>query len=166
MGKNYTKKTNRFRRKLHKLPEDAVQADIAGGTATFQMVLPMNELMAEVADAIEETASQAGLLMMKAMIDDEVSQLVGPRYAHDQQRQAFRWGKEEGHVIFAGHKAAIEKPRVRSKEGREVPLTGNLCRNVKQWRNANMAWRWGGAVLLEARSASTGSSTIARCRCS
>jgi hypothetical protein len=122
MGKNYTKKTNRSRRKLHKLPDDAVQVDIAGGTATFQMVLPMNELMAEVADAIEETASQAGLLMMKAMIDDEVNQLVGPRYAHDQERQRFRWGKEEGHVIFAGRKAAIEKPRVRSKDGREIPL--------------------------------------------
>jgi len=23
-------------------------------------------------------------------------------------------------------------------------------RNVKRWRNANMAWRWGGTVLLEA----------------
>ncbi len=26
----------------------------------------------------------------------------------------------------------------------------DLCRNVKHWRNANMAWRWCGAVLLEA----------------
>lgn len=26
----------------------------------------------------------------------------------------------------------------------------DLCRNVKRWRNANMAWRWGGTVLLEA----------------
>lgn len=56
--KNYTKKTNRSRRKPHKLIDDA-----------FQMVLLMNELVAEVADAIEETAPQAGL-MMKAMIDD------------------------------------------------------------------------------------------------
>jgi hypothetical protein len=28
--------------------------------------------------------------------------------------------------------------------------TGTLCRNVKRWRNANMAWRWAGTVLLEA----------------
>jgi hypothetical protein len=27
---------------------------------------------------------------------------------------------------------------------------GDLCRNVKWWRDANMAWRWGGTVLLEA----------------
>ena len=28
-------------------------------------------------------------------------------------------------------------------------LAGDLCRNVKHWRNANMAWRWAGAALLE-----------------
>jgi len=26
----------------------------------------------------------------------------------------------------------------------------DLCRDVKRWRNANMAWRWGGTVLLGA----------------
>jgi putative transposase len=29
-------------------------------------------------------------------------------------------------------------------------LADDLCRNVKRWRNANMAWRWAGTVLLEA----------------
>lgn len=28
-------------------------------------------------------------------------------------------------------------------------LTGDLCRNVKRWRGANMAMRWAGAMLLE-----------------
>jgi len=27
----------------------------------------------------------------------------------------------------------------------------NLCRNVKRWRNANMAWRWAGTALLDAK---------------
>lgn len=29
-------------------------------------------------------------------------------------------------------------------------LADDLCRNVKRWRDANMAWRWAGTVLLEA----------------
>ena len=29
-------------------------------------------------------------------------------------------------------------------------VADDLCRNVKRWRDANMAWRWGGTVLLEA----------------
>jgi hypothetical protein len=43
-----------------------------------------------------------GLLMMKALIDEEVEQLAGSRYEHNPQRQAVRWGNDEGRVIFAG----------------------------------------------------------------
>ena len=96
--------------------------DIADGQATFQMILPMNALMAEVACAIEQMSSQAGLLMMKAMIDEEVEQLAGQRYTHNDHRKAFRWGNEEGSVIFAGRKVALERPRIRSKDGQEMPL--------------------------------------------
>ena len=122
MAKKYTKKTKRSRRKLQKLEKNTVKVDIGDGQATFQMILPMNALMAEVANSIEQMASQAGLLMMKAMIDEEVEQLADQRYVHNDQRLAFRWGSEEGHVIFSGRKVAIERPRVRSKDGKEVPL--------------------------------------------
>ncbi len=87
------------------------------------MVLPLNPLLLEVAGAMEQTASQAGLLMMKALIDEEVEQIAGGRYTHQADRQATRWGHDEGHVIFAGRKVALPRPRVRSVEGREVPLT-------------------------------------------
>ena len=73
MSKTYQKKTSRSRRKVQKLDKNAVKVDIADGQATFQMILPMNALMAEVAGSIEQMSSQAGLLMMKAMIDEEVS---------------------------------------------------------------------------------------------
>ena len=122
MSKKYQKKTSRSRRKLQKLDKNAVKVDIADGQATFQMILPMNALMAEVAGSIEQMSSQAGLLMMKAMIDEEVEQLAGPRYTHNGQRLAFRWGSEEGSVIFAGRKVALERPRIRTTDGQEMPL--------------------------------------------
>jgi len=123
MGKTYRKKTNRSRRKMQKLQGQAVTVELADGKACFQMILPMHEMLFDVARAIEQTASQAGLLMMKAMIDEEVEQLAGPRYAHQPDRQALRWGRDEGHVIFAGRKVAMEKPRVRSVAGQEIPLS-------------------------------------------
>ena len=83
------------------------------------MILPMSEMLFDVARAIEQTASQAGLLMMKALIDEEVEQLAANRYEHNPQRQAVRWGNDEGHVIFAGRKVAIEKLRGRSKDQRQ-----------------------------------------------
>jgi hypothetical protein len=47
--------------------DQTVTVDVAEGKASFQMVLPMNPLLLDVAEAIEQTASQAGLPMMKAM---------------------------------------------------------------------------------------------------
>jgi len=122
MGKSYQRKTRRSRRKVQDFQNQSVRVDLTEGKASFQMVLPMNPLLLEVAGAIEQTASQAGLLMMKALIDEEVEQIAGSRYAHQTDRQATRWGHDEGHVIFAGRKVAVARPRVRSVEGQEIPL--------------------------------------------
>jgi transposase-like protein len=123
MSKSYTKKTLRSRRKMNRFNPDQMQVKVADGKASFQMVLPMGDLMLNVAAAIEQTASQAGVLMMKSLIDDEVEQLAGQRYAHQSNRSGYRWGKEDGHVIFAGRKVGIEKPRLRSRDGQELPLS-------------------------------------------
>ena len=124
MGKLYQQKTNRSRRKMQNLVGEAVTVELADGKAAFQMILPFSEMLFDVARAIEKTASQAGLLMMKALIDEEVEQLAGNRYEHSPRRQAVRWGNDEGHVIFAGRKVAIERPRLRSKDGsREISLS-------------------------------------------
>ncbi len=123
MGKYYHKKTNRSKRKIHHFDNNAVTVSVADGKASFQMILPMSEILFDVAGAIEQTASEAGLRMMRALIDEEVEQLTGDRYQHQPNRQAIRWGKEDGHVIFAGRKVAIDKPRVRSKDGtEELPI--------------------------------------------
>jgi transposase-like protein len=119
MGKYYQTRTNRSKRKLHNLDGKAVTVEVADGKACFQMVLPMSEALFDVARAIEQTASEAGLLLMKSLIDEEVEQLAGGRYRHNPNRQAVRWGKEEGHVVFAGRKVAMEKPRVRTADGAE-----------------------------------------------
>jgi transposase-like protein len=123
MGKYYQTKTSRSKRKLHNLNGKVVTVEVADGKACFQMVLPFSEALFDVARAIEQTASEAGLLLMKSLIDEEVEQIAGGRYQHNADRQAVRWGREEGHIIFAGRKVAMEKPRVRSCDGtEELPL--------------------------------------------
>lgn len=119
MGKYYQTRTNRSKKKLHNLDGKTVTVEVADGKACFQMVLPMSEALFDVARAIEQTASEAGLLLMKSLIDEEVEQIAGSRYRHDSDRRAVRWGKEDGHVIFAGRKVAMERPRVRSCDGPE-----------------------------------------------
>lgn len=61
MRKSYTKKSTRSRRKMNRFNPDQMQVQVAAGKAlAFQMVLPMGDLMLDVASAIEQTASQAG----------------------------------------------------------------------------------------------------------
>jgi len=53
-------------------------------------------------------------------LEREVDSLCGSRYKHGKINQ--RWGTQEGSIILANQHVAIEKPRVRSKDGAEVSL--------------------------------------------
>jgi hypothetical protein len=92
MGKYHQTRTNRSERKLHNLDGNSVTVEVADGKACFQIVLPFSEALFDVARSIEQTASEAGLLLMKSFIDEEVEQLAGNRYRHDSNRRAVRWG--------------------------------------------------------------------------
>jgi putative transposase len=60
---------------------------------------------------------------VKAFIQEcerEVDVLCGARYKHGKINQ--RWGTQEGSIILANQHVAVEKPRVRAKDGSEVKL--------------------------------------------
>jgi hypothetical protein len=51
-------------------------------------------------------------------LEREVDAVCGDRYKHGKSIQ--RWGTQGGSIILANQHVAVEKPRVRSKDGREV----------------------------------------------
>ncbi|MGB9888024.1 MAG: IS256 family transposase, partial [Moorellales bacterium] len=63
-----------------------------------------------------------GLEVLRAMMEAEVTELVGPRGKHLSERWAWRHGSERGSVVLGGRKTAVRRPRVRTKDGREVRL--------------------------------------------
>ena len=117
--KGYTKKTSRSRRKS---PAELKARISLKEEGQVQLSLPLPHLLAAAHGAVESLAGEVGLLVIKALIEDEVEQLAGARYVHDQDRLASRWGKEEGYVVFGGRKVPIERPRVRQQGGKEIPL--------------------------------------------
>ena len=82
-----------------------------------QLSLPVGNLLLGMKGALDQLATQAGLLIAQALLEDEVESLAGPRYQHDDEPGCHRWGSEEGHVIMGGKKLPINKPRVRGPEG-------------------------------------------------
>jgi hypothetical protein len=53
-------------------------------------------------------------------LENEVTQLCGDRYAHGKTNH--RWGTQHGSIVLGNQHIAIEKPRVRTKDGSEVSL--------------------------------------------
>jgi len=119
MGQKYLNKTQRSRRKS----ATTFRGQILGrDAASVQLSLPIAEVLAGVQDSVESLVAEAGLLVMKSVIEEEVEQRAGPRYQHGPERQALRWGSEEGSVVFAGRKVPLARPRLRSRDGHELAL--------------------------------------------
>jgi putative transposase len=55
-----------------------------------------------------------------AECEREVDRLCGDRYKHGKFNQ--RWGTQPGSIILGNQHVAVERPRVRGKDGREVAL--------------------------------------------
>ncbi len=119
MSRKYAKRRCRSRRKSAKdLDGQVRELDTEG--ATVQLSLPINEILAGVHGAVREVCGTAGLLIMQALIDDEVEQKAGTKYKHDDDQGAVRWGEEESYLHLAGKKVPTKRPRLRQRDGREV----------------------------------------------
>ena len=95
-----------------------------GATALPQRV---SVAMAEIAENMREgllaLAVGAGLQVMAALMEADVSALAGPKGKHDAGRTAVRHGRERGSVTLGGRRVAITRPRVRAADGAgELPV--------------------------------------------
>jgi putative transposase len=83
--------------------------------------------MAEIAENMQEgllaLAVGAGLQVMQALMDADVTVLAGPKGRHDAARTAVRHGRERGSVTLGGRRVPVTRPRVRGAGGAgELPI--------------------------------------------
>jgi putative transposase len=95
---------------------------VRGQELLVQVPLPMAEVWAEMQAQVEELTGQAGLQILRAILENEVTRRVGPPHRTNPTAGCVRWGKQPGYVVFAGQKIPLERPRVRTREGQEVEL--------------------------------------------
>jgi putative transposase len=142
----------------------------------------VNVVMAEVAADMREgllaLAVGAGLQVMTALMDADVTALAGPKGKHNSERVAVRHGTERGSVTLGGRRVPVERPRVRAADGSgELPVpayelfTGTevLGRLAMEKMLAGLSTRRYGPVGLEpvgkqvsATSKSTSKSAVSR----
>ena len=105
------------------------QTRAATGATPAQLALPDNVTVAmtDLAETLREgllaVAVGAGLQVMAALMEQDVTGLCGPRGRHDPARTAVRHGSEAGSVTLGGRRVPVRRPRVRTADGEaELPV--------------------------------------------
>jgi putative transposase len=96
-----------------------VLGELAREEATQQLTLGLRDLVRE---NLREFVISAGLAALTAVLEQERTQIVGPRYAHLPARQAHRAGTAPGELVMGGRRVQVRRPRARTLDGKEVQL--------------------------------------------
>ena len=88
-----------------------------------QISIALDEIAADLREGLLALAVGAGLQVLTAMMDADVTAMCGPRGQHDPDRAAVRHGHERGSVPLGGRRVPVTRPRMRAADGSgELPV--------------------------------------------
>ncbi len=83
----------------------------------------LGQLVGAAKEGLLALSVGVGLGVLAELMEEEVIDVVGAKGKHDAERVAVRHGHESGEVTLGGRRVQVERPRVRSADGRsELPL--------------------------------------------
>jgi putative transposase len=101
-------------------PAELDQLGVADLPAEVRLALA--DIAGAARDGLLAMSVAAGLAVMQAMFDAEITAACGPKGRHDPDRAATRHGAGEGSVVLGGRRVPVRRPRARTVDGHEVPL--------------------------------------------
>ena len=113
MGKRY--------RKMERKVNGSIR-EIRDGHVLLELPLPVAEVLSGIPEAVERMSREAGLMVVSALLEDECERIAGPKDSKNPLRMANWWGGDVGPIYYEDRKVAIERPRVRGKDNKEIPL--------------------------------------------
>jgi putative transposase len=99
--------------------------DASTGASAFpeRVSVAMAEIAENMGEGLLALAVGAGLQVMAALMEADVTALAGPKGRHDEARTAVRHGRERGSVTLGGRRVPVTRPRVRANDGAgELPI--------------------------------------------
>lgn len=98
--------------------------EIRDGKVLLEIPLPLAEVIGGIPAAVKGLCEDAGLMVVSALLADECERIAGPKDTKNPLRTANWWGSELSPIYYDDRqKVLIERPRLRSKEGKEIPLS-------------------------------------------
>jgi putative transposase len=102
-------------------------ADTTDAAAVPDLPEEVRLVMTDIAGAAREgllaMSVAAGMAVMAAMFEAEIAEVCGPKGKHNGGRAAVRHGAGKGSVTLGGRRVPVERPRARTLDGHEVPLS-------------------------------------------
>jgi len=93
------------------------KAEGIGGLA-LAAELPLQELLTQARQDIESFAAELGLTVIRQVMEAEIEQKLGTWG----QQSMHRHGSQPGYVVYGGRKVKLQRPRLRSRNAKEVHL--------------------------------------------
>jgi putative transposase len=87
-----------------------------------QRLMPLVAGLAATKRGLLEWMHDFGVSALDELMKDDAASLVGPKGKHRADRTHHYWGKTRTELTLGGRRVSVERPRVRSKEGREASL--------------------------------------------
>jgi putative transposase len=88
----------------------------------IQLTFPLTEVAELAQTSLGDLLRGVGKLFIETVMETEVEQIAGKRSAPDPNRSVYRWGTEDGFCLIDGQRVPIQRPRMRSRTKKEVPL--------------------------------------------
>jgi putative transposase len=96
---------------------------VAATALPERVSVAMSEIAENMQEGLLALAVGAGLQVMQALMEADVTELAGPKGKHDEARTAVRHGRERGSVTLGGRRVPVTRPRVRAADGsRELSI--------------------------------------------
>jgi putative transposase len=97
--------------------------DASASAVPERVSVSMSEIAENMGEGLLALAVGAGLQVMAALMEADVTALAGPKSRHDEARTAVRHGRERGSVTLGGRRVPVTRPRVRATDGAgELPI--------------------------------------------
>ena len=77
----------------------------------------LGELVGVAQEGLLALSVGVGLGVLAELMEEEVTEVVGPKGRHDPDRSAVRHGHQPGEVTLGGRRVGVERPRVRAADG-------------------------------------------------
>ena len=103
-------------------------AQVVSSAEAAEMPLPaeiqqaLGELVGAAKEGLLALSVGVGLRVVHELMESEVTEVVGPKGSWDPERTASRHGHEAGSMTLGGRRVPVSRPRVRTVDGKEVPV--------------------------------------------